>query len=120
MLLMSDELRVLLIPMQLATSHIDFDRREGRLLFWDLTRGGENWVDGKLQGPCQQFNDLRERVDDISFAVAKDSGGNDEQTIVAFCTADGLVKVMLLLKLTHLLNVWNNKRLLCPDTFCIF
>ena len=104
-----------LLIMQLATSHIDFDRREGRLLFWDLARGGENWVDGKLQGPCQQFNDLRERVDDISFAEVKEYGGNNGQ-IVAFCTADGLVKVLLLLLKLYVFNVWN-RRLLPPDAF---
>jgi len=96
-----------------VTSHIDFDRREGRLLFWDMTNGGVNWVDGKLQGPCEQINDLRGEIEDLSFSVLKDGCGSEEQNILAFSTSDGVIKVAVACMPRHVGRYWQDRPLAC-------
>lgn len=77
---------------QLASCHMDFERREARVLLWDMTPGGENWVDGKLVGPCHQINGLRAKVEAVAFSSPEECGGA-RGLIIACCMADGVVKV---------------------------
>ncbi|KAL6781451.1 hypothetical protein ACKKBG_A11200 [Auxenochlorella protothecoides x Auxenochlorella symbiontica] len=42
----------------LVTGHWNGERREGRLMAWDVARGGAGWVGGALTGPLATRDDL--------------------------------------------------------------
>eukprot|EP00887_Chlorella_sp_A99_P008061 scaffold12.g8061.t1 len=77
-------------PYHLVTCHIQPQRREGRILLWDLGRRAHGWVDGRLCAPCATIDGLRGQVTSLDARAAPAAGGG---ALLAAACADGVLRV---------------------------
>lgn len=77
----------------LVTCHVQSQRREGRLLLWDLDRKEAGWVDGKLVGPCAAIDGLHGQVTSLDCRAVRASGELGTGLLLATACSDGLLRV---------------------------
>ena len=84
------------LPSWLVTCHIQLQRREGRILLWDLQRRQHGWVDGRLCAPCTTIDGPRGQVTSLDCCALVGGGrGTDEGPLLllAAACADGTLRV---------------------------
>lgn len=70
---------------------------QGRVLLWDLSVAGQNWVDGTILGPFKAINSFAGKILAIIFTAAEQDRTNSTagfQGLMAIACADGTLQVI--------------------------
>lgn len=67
---------------------------QARVLLWDLSIGGRNWVDGTILGHFEAVDGFAGKILAVAFTAAGAISSSGSQGMMAMSCADGTVQVM--------------------------